>query len=125
MIKPKRLNAINIAVRDLTSSLKWYREHFGFERLFDVEGGVVIGADGVELVISQVGDPANARLVDHAKDICVRIFAFEVTEEDFARIKEEFPRDKDIVEIDHPKYKSYITEDLDGHCIELYVDKTT
>ena len=123
MIKPKKLNAVTIAVRDLDRSLKWYREHFGFERLFDVEGGVVIGADGVELVVSQVGDPAHAPLVNHAVDVCVRLFAFEVTEEDFARVKDEFPEDKDIVEIDHPRYKSYITEDLDGHCIELYVDK--
>lgn len=125
MLNPKKLNAINIAVRDLDRSLKWYREHFGFERLFDVEGGVVIGADGVELVVSQVDNPAHARLVDHAKDVCVRLFAFEITEEDIARVKDEFPEDKDIVEIDRPKYKSYIIEDLDGHCIELYVDKTT
>ena len=96
------------------------------ERLaVDVEGGVVIGADGVELVVSQVDNPAQARLVDHAKDVCVRLFAFEITKEDLARVKDEFPEDKDIVEIDHPKYKSYIIEDLDAHCIELYVDKTT
>ena len=29
----------------------------------------------------------------------------------------------DIVEIDHPRYKSYIIEDPDGHAIELFVDK--
>ena len=123
MIRPKKLNAVNIAVRDLNRSLKWYREHFGFDRLYDVKGGIVIGTNGVELVVSQVDDPIHARLVDHAKDVCVRMFAFEIAEEELTRVKDEFPEDKDIVEIDHPKYKSYIIEDFDGHCIELYVDK--
>ena len=31
--------------------------------------------------------------------------------------------DEDIVEIDHPKYKSFIVEDPDGHALELFVDK--
>lgn len=31
--------------------------------------------------------------------------------------------EKDIVEIGHPKYKSSIIEDPDGHAIELFVNK--
>ena len=123
MIRPKKINAVILAVRDIEKSLAWYKEHFGFEKLYDVQGGVLIGADGVELVLSQANDPENARKADEAKDICIRLFAFEVTQQDLERAEEEFPKEADLVRIDHPQYRSYIIEDPDGHSIELYVDK--
>ena len=123
MIRPKKLNAVMLAVRDIERSLLWYEEHFGFERLFDVPGAVVIGAGGVELVLAQADDPANAKRPNEAKDICIRLFAFEVSTDDLARAETEFAEDKDVVWIDHPKFKSCIIEEPDGHSIELYVDK--
>ena len=123
MIKPKKMNAVMLAVRDIEKSLAWYKEHFGFERLYDVQGGILIGADGVELVLSQADDPKNAGKADEAKDICIRLFAFEVAQQDLTRAEEEFPEEADLVRIDHPKYKSCIIDDPDGHAIELYVDK--
>ena len=123
MIKPKRLNTVGIVVRDLDRSLAWYKEKFGFEHLFDVSNGVVIGANGVELWVAQAKDPNTARQTNHENDICIRLIGFEVSEEDLARAKAELPEVKDIVEIDHPKYKSCIIEDPDGHPIELFVSK--
>ena len=123
MIKPKKINAIMLAVRDVEKSSVWYKKHFDFEKLYDVEGGILIGDNRVEIVLAQVDNPQTARKADEAKDICIRLFAFEVTQQDLQRIGEEFPEDKDIVHIDHPRYKSCIIEDPDGHSIELYVDK--
>ena len=123
MIKPKKMNSVILAVRDIEKSLSWYKKHFGFERLYDVQGGVVIGADGVELVLSQANNPKDARKADEAKDICIRLFAFEVTAEELEQAEKEFPEETDLTWINHPKYKSCIIDDPDGHSIELYVDK--
>lgn len=123
MITPKKLNAVGIVVRDLERSLAWYREKFGFERLYDVSNGLVIGANGVELWIAQAKDPANARQSNSDQDICIRLIGFEVSPDDLARVKAEFPEDDDIVEIDHPRYQSCIIDDPDGHAIELFIDK--
>ena len=123
MIKPKRMNAVMLAVRDIRKSLAWYKEHFGFEILYDVEGGVLIGAEGIELELSQVSDPESARKADEAEDICIRLFSFEVTQQGLERAEEEFSEDTDIAWIDHPRYKSCIIDDPDGHSIELYIDK--
>ncbi len=123
MIKPQKLNAVGIVVRDLERSLAWYKEKFGFEHLFDVSNGVIIGANGVELWVAQAKDPSTARQSDHDQDICIRLIGFEVSEADLARTQAQFPEDRDIVDIDHPRYKSCIIEDPDGHAIELFVNK--
>ena len=124
MIRPKQLNGITLAVRNLQRSMSWYKEKFGFEKLFDDapnSKGIVIGARGLELCLQQVDDPSNARLVDHPRDVCVRLIAFEVDEADLARVESEFPEDKTIVVLDdHPKYLSRIIKDPDSHCIELW-----
>ena len=123
MIRPQKLNAVGIVVRNLRRSLEWYKEKFGFEHLFDVSNGVIIGSNGVELWVAQAKDPSTARQSDHDQDICIRLIGFEVSDADLARVKSEFPEDDDIVDIDHPKYKSCIIEDPDGHAIELFVNK--
>lgn len=124
MIRPKKLNAVGIVVRDLDASLAWYKKHFGFERLYDVSNGVVIAAGGVELWVAEADDPATARRAHTDRDICIRLLGFEVTDADLARMEEEFgAEDDDLVWIDHPRYRSCITEDPDGHAIELFVDK--
>jgi len=122
MIKPKKMNSVILAVRDIEKSLAWYKKHFGFERLYDVQGGLLIGADGVEVVLSQVDEPGIARKADEAKDICIRLFAFEVAQQDLQRAEEEFPEETDLTWVDHPRYRSCIIDDPDGHSIELYVD---
>ncbi len=123
MITPKKLNAVGIVVRDLKRSLAWYKEKFGFEYLYDVPNGVIIGVNGVELWVAQAADPDTSGEPDTAHDICIRLIGFEVSDEDLACVKTQFSEQKDIVDIDHQKYKSYIIEDPDGHAIELFVDK--
>lgn len=123
MITPVKMNAVGIVVKDLDRSLRWYKTKFGFEKLYDVSNGMIIGVNGVELWIAEASNPEKARVSETAEDICIRLIGFEVSEEDLAKVKTEFPEDKDIVKIDHPKYKSYIIEDPDGHAIELFVDK--
>lgn len=123
MITPKRLNAVGIVVRDLERSLAWYKAKFGFERLFDVPNGVIIGANGVELWVARADDLQVARPVNTAHDICIRLIGFEVSAQDLSRVKKEFPEDKHIVETNHPKYRSCIIEDPDGHAIELFTGK--
>lgn len=144
MIKPKRMNAVMLTVRDIKKSMAWYREHFGFEKLYDVPGGILIGADGVELVLSQAekskqsaaysteknvqikkfGLEVNVQKLERPNDIAIRLFGLEISADDLAKIEEEFPEDDDIVRIDHPRYQSCIVEDPDGHSIELYIDKS-
>lgn len=118
------MNAVNLMVQDIDKSLEWYNTHFGFERMYDVEGGVLIGKDGVEIVLSPAGDP-NAPLADPTTERCIHTIGFEVSVEDLVKVKTEFIEDKDIVEIDHSNFRSFITEDPDGYCVELYVEKTT
>jgi len=127
MIRPVRLNAITLSVRNLERSMAWYKEKFGFEKLFDDapnSKGVIIGAGRVELCLQPVENPQKAQTVDHGRQVCVRLIAFEVAEADLTRVAAEFPEDKDIVVMDdHPKYRSRIIEDPDGHCIELYAPR--
>jgi catechol 2,3-dioxygenase-like lactoylglutathione lyase family enzyme len=123
MIQVKRLGEVGLVVRDLERSLLWYRERLGFEPLFEVQNGVVIGRGPVHLWLAQVADPAAARTVDTAQDICQRLLSFEVSPEELARVPAEFPEDQDIVHIDHPRYESYIVEDPDEHAIEFYTMK--
>jgi len=124
MIHPKKLGAVALKVADLSRSLEWYRQHLGFEKMYDVEGGIVIGKDEIEIVLSLTDNP-NAKLADPCRDLCIHTIGFEVSEADLSEVRAEFPEDKEIVEMDHPKFKSYITEDPDGYCVELYCDKTT
>ena len=123
MIRPKRLVEVGIVVRDLKRSLKWYRKKFGFKRIFAVSNGVVIGDRHVHLWIAQVRNPARARKPDYRRDICMRLITFEVSKRDLRRVEAEFPEDRHIAWIEHPKYFSAIVEDPDGHAIELLVTK--
>ena len=127
MIIPKRLNGITLSVRDLDRSTAWYREKFGFERLLDDapnSDGVVIGAQGIELCLQEVDNPGQAHTVNHTRDVCVRLIAFEVEPGDLSRVEAEFAGDKGIIVLDdHSNYRSRIVEDPDGHCIELYANR--
>lgn len=127
MIRPRNLAAVVLSVRDLERSLEWYREKFGFEKLYDDapnSGGVVIGAGGIELALNPLEDPGSATPVDTRRQACVQLFCLEVDKADLARVEAEFPEDDDIIVLDdHPRYRSRIVEDPDGHAIELIVKK--
>ncbi len=117
------MNAINLMVRDLASSLSWYAEHFGFSRRYDVEGGVLISVNGVELILSQAQDP-NAPLADPEQQLCIHTIGFEVASDVLDKIGSEFPDQSDIVWIDQKEFRSAIVEDPNGYCIELFANKT-
>ena len=127
MIIPKKHSAVTLTVSNLERSLAWYREKFGFEKLYDDapnSPGVVVGVNGVELVLKETDEPETAELVNHKDQMCIQLFGFEVDEADLDRVAEEFPEDDDIVVLDdHPKYRSRIIEDPDGHAIELVVER--
>lgn len=125
MIKPKALGSVVLSVRDIERSVAWYREKFGFEKLYDDapnSPSIAIGAGGVAIHLNPLADPEAATNVDTARQACVQLFCLEVDEADLARVAEQFPEDNDIVVLDeHPRYRSRIVEDPDGHAIELYV----
>jgi catechol 2,3-dioxygenase-like lactoylglutathione lyase family enzyme len=128
VIEPKRINCVDISVRDLPAALEWYRRHFGFEKLYEVSGdGWVVGNGGVEIALfeARADDPAKAVNGYTGTEVAIRMFGLEVDEADFARLNEEFAADDDLVWIDHPRYKSCITEDPDGNAIELIVPTST
>ena len=122
MIKLRCLNAMNLKVRDLETSLAWYRKHFGFERQYDVEGGIVISVGGIDLVLSQHDDP-NAPIADPRTARCIHTLGFEIPESEFNKLKDEFAADGEMVEFDQPQFASIITSDPDGYCVELYYNK--
>ena len=124
MIKPKRLGAVVLSVRNLDASLAWYREKFGFEKLYDDapnSKGIAIGANGVEIHLNPLEKPSDATPVQTNRQVCVQLFCLEVDACDLDRVSREFPEDQDIIVLDdHPRYRSRIVEDVDGHAIELY-----
>ncbi len=127
MIIPKSLSAVVLSVKDVEKSLAWYRDKFGFEKLYDDapnSKGIIIGTNGITLALNPLTDPDNATEVDNAHQVCLQLFCLEVDAADLDRVAVEFPEDKEIVVLDdHPKYRSRIIEDLDGHSIELIVWK--
>ena len=127
MIKPKSLGAVVLSVRDVEGSLAWYREKFGFEKLYDDapnSKGIAIGAGGVVLHLNPLADPSCATPVETSRQVCVQLFCLEVADADLDRVAQVFPEDDDIVALDHhPRYRSRIVEDPDGHAIELFAWK--
>ena len=122
MIKIKCLNAMNLKVRDLEPSLRWYREHFGFECRYEVEGGVVVSAGGIDPVLSPHGNPV-APLADPGTVRCIHTLGFEVSESEFRRARQEFADDPELVEFDQPEFRSFITSDPDGYCVVIYFNR--
>jgi catechol 2,3-dioxygenase-like lactoylglutathione lyase family enzyme len=123
MIVPKGLSGVVLSVKDVDRTLAWYRRKFGFEKLYDDapnSKGIIIGTNGITLALNPLDDPDNATDVDNARQVCLQLFCLEVDEADLDRVAAEFPEDKDIVVLDdHPKYRSRIIQDPDGHAIEL------
>jgi catechol 2,3-dioxygenase-like lactoylglutathione lyase family enzyme len=125
MINPKRINGITLNVGDLDKSLKWYREKFGFEKLYDDtpnSKGIIIGNNNIELCLIPLDDD-KIQLINNNNYQGIQTLCFEINKEDLLKIEDEFKEDKNIIILDnHPKYKSRIIEDPDGHLIELYVN---
>ena len=123
MIVPKNLTGVVLSVKDVEKTLAWYREKFGFEKLYDDapnSKSIIIGTNGITPALNPLDDPDNATDVDNARQVGLQLFCLEVDEADLDRVATEFPEDKHIVALDdHPRYRSRIIEDSDGHSIEL------
>ncbi len=123
MIQLKRMNAVALQVADLERSKEWYKRHFGFEYKHDAEGCIVMAVGDIELVLSPHENP-DAPLADCRKVKCLHTLAFEIPESEFHKVHAEFEKEDDeIVDIDQKEFRSIITEDPDGHCIELFCNK--
>ena len=123
MINPKSLGAVVLSVRSVEDSLAWYREKFGFEKLYDDapnSKGIAIGTGGIILHLNPLENPAEATHVETSRQICVQLFCLEVAESDLDRVEQEFPEDDIVALDDHPKYRSRIIKDPHGHAIELF-----
>ncbi len=123
MINVKRINSVSVVVRDLERSMAWYREKLGFEKLYDDapnSPGVNIGKDGVELTLRPSSNPDTATSVDTANQICIPLLAFEIEAGELDRVEDVFNDPETVVLDDHPRYRSRIIEDPDGHAIEFY-----
>ena len=125
MIQVKRINAISLVVRDVEKSIRWYQEKLGFEKQYDDapnSSSVIIGNGNVELVLR----PAKSLDLSQANtggQICIPSLCFEVEPAELDRVEAEFAEDSNIVKLDdHPKYRSRIVEDPDGHAIEFYAN---
>ena len=127
MMTPRKLSAVVLRVRDVDRALARYREKSGFEKLYDDapnSKAVIVGTKGGRLALKPLEDRESATTVDTRHQACVGLFCLEVEESDLSRAAGEFAEDGDIVEVDdHPKYRSRIVEDRDGHAIELIVWK--
>ncbi|MHC4248971.1 MAG: VOC family protein [Planctomycetota bacterium] len=127
MISPKSLGAVVLSCRDVEKTFAWYRDKFGFRKLYDDapnSKGTIIGTNGIILALNPLEDPSGATPVDTKRQVCVQVFSLEVDESDLSRVEGEFPEDDDIVVLDdHPKYRSRIVEDPDGHAVELFAWK--
>jgi len=122
MIKLKSLNGINLKVRDYDASFRWYHDHFGFERRYDVEGGVVVGVGDIEIILSPHLDP-DAPLADPRTVRCIHTLGFSVTKEEYLKARKEFADDPDLVEFDQAEFASFITADPDDYCVEISYNK--
>lgn len=123
MLTPTRLACVDLTVRDLDASLAWYGRHFDFEKRYGVSGGGwVIGRGDVEVCLFPLSHPDEARDCygeDTGREVAIRTFGLDVSEEDFAKAEAEFSDDPDLVKVEHERYRSLITEDPDGHAVEI------
>jgi catechol-2,3-dioxygenase len=120
MIHAKSIGAVALKVADLAKSQAWYRNRFGFEYRYDVEGGVVVGRGCVEIVLSPTHDP-SLPLATAQNSRCIHTFGFEVSEEDLQEARKAFAGEH--VAFEQDTFKSIVVNDPDGYCVELFVDR--
>ena len=85
MIEPRRLGTVVLGVRDLDASLTWYRQKFGFEKLYDDapnSNGIAIGKGGVEIHLNPLPKPDQATPVATDRQVCIQLFCLEVDPSD-------------------------------------------
>lgn len=116
------LDHVAIHVKDMEISAKWYEEVLGLkkyqlEKWGDFPIFMLAGKTGVAIFPAKLDDPILDPNSNHVK---IDHFAFQVTQEDYAKAKKHY-QDLGISfhEKDHHYFHSIYTFDPDGHTVEL------
>ena len=116
------IDHVALAVRDVPSSVRWYQEVLGLERLHEQAWGdypavVGIGGTGIALFPVQGSDPKPPPDRDV---LAMRHLAFRANAENFARAQRELTDGGVEFEFqDHGIAHSIYLHDPDGHEIEI------
>lgn len=116
------LDHVAIRVKDVEESAKWYETVLGLKRgnfpewrsypLF-----MHCGKSGVAIFPANTNDP---ELEPFSKNVKIDHFAFNVSQEDFEKVKSHFRRIAQSFEFqDHYYYQSIYTKDPDDHTVEV------
>lgn len=116
------LDHVAIRVKDVEESAKWYEKVLGLKRgnfpewrsypLF-----MNCGKSGVAIFPANTNDP---ELEPFSKNVKIDHFAFNVSKEDFEKVKNHFKHIGQSFEFqDHYYYQSVYTKDPDDHTVEV------
>ena len=116
------LDHVAIRVKNMEKSAQWYEEILGLKRYQLPAWGkipilMLAGKTGVAIFPANLKDVALNKLSKNAK---IDHFAFNVTNEDFAKAQQYFTKIGLEYEIqDHHYFQSLYLKDPDGHLVEL------
>ena len=116
------LDHVAIRVKDLEVSASWYQKILGLKKYQLPEWGdfpifMLSGKSGVALFPAKLEDP---KLQLSSKNVKIDHFAFNVTQENFEKVKQRYTvLNLDFEFQDHHYFHSIYTKDPDGHTVEL------
>lgn len=122
MFQLQCIDHVALLVRDVESSVRWYQDVLGLDRLHqDVWGSfpAVVGTGGTSLAIFPVDSPAP-KPPPGRDTICMRHIAFRVDRANFDAAQEALRRRGiDFRSEDHQIAHSIYITDPDGHQLEI------
>lgn len=116
------LDHVAIRVADVEVSAKWYEKVLGLKRYRFAKWGefpifLLSGKSGIALFPANTSDP---QLDPDSRNVKIDHFAFNVTNDNFEKIKKRYTELNLEFEIqDHHYFDSIYTKDPDGHTVEL------
>lgn len=116
------LDHVAIRVKDIDASVTWYQKVLGLKRYQLEKWGdfpifMLAGKTGIALFPANENHP---QLNQRSKNVKIDHFAFQVSQEAFAKAREHYETLKlDYNFQDHHYFHSIYTKDLDGHTVEL------
>ncbi len=116
------LDHVAIRVKDIEVSAKWYENVLGLKRYQMPKWGsfpifMLSNKSGVALFPADIQDTP---LDTNSKNVKIDHFAFNVTKENFNKVKKRYDElQLDYTIQDHFYFHSIYTKDPDGHTVEL------